>query len=233
MKKAIPVSIAALAAALCFAACEVDSTNTSSIAADSSGTVYDFTGLYAPADGAEFLVYPSSRQSGKKLTWMRLTQDGTALQAFDNAGQNWTGAIDSLSGSNARFTLRGSTTAGAAVTISGLMAYSDGSSTVSASWLENGGSSANFFATATVAPPTTNVSGLAISPSSITLAPGGSRTFSASGASGPYSWSISGSCATLSSTSGSSVSVSWASAGSATLTVTAGDQSASASVTCN
>lgn len=232
MRKAIPVSIAALAAALCFVACEVDSTNTSSIVADSSGTIYDFTGLYTPSDNAEFLVFPDDKQSGEKLTWMRITQDGSSLQGYDNAGQNWTGAIDSISGGTARFSLRGATTAGAAVTISGLMAYSDSSSTVSASWLEHGGVSANFFATATVASPITNTTELAISPSDATIPYGGSHTFSASGA-GPYSWSISGSCATLSSTNGAKVTAVWASSGSATLTVTSGDKSASASITCS
>lgn len=235
MSKSFPARpiFAALAAALCCAACEIDSSNTSSVAADSSGAVYDFTGLYTPTDNADCLVFPSSKQSGKKLTWMRITQDGTALQAFDNAGLHWSGAIDSLSGGNARFTLNGSTTAGAAVTISGLMSYADSSSTISASWLENGGSSANFFAHATVSAPSTNVTGLAISPSSAVLVSGGSKTFSASGGAGSYSWSISGSCASLSSTSGSSVTASWTSTGSATLTVTSGEKSASASITCN
>ena len=234
MTKAIYIRILpALAAALCLAACEIDSSNTSSIAADSSGTVYDFTGLYAPTDNAEYLVYPSSKQSGQKLMWMRITQDGTALQAFDNAGSHWSGAIDSISSATARFTLNGSTTAGAAVTISGLMSYADNASTISASWLENGGASANFFAHATVASPSTNVSGIVVSPSSATLAMGGSKTFSASGGSGSYSWSSSSSCVTLSSTSGSSVTATWSSTGSATLTVTSGEKSASASITCN
>lgn len=234
MTKAIFIRILpALAAALCFAACEIDSSNTSSVVADSSGTVYDFTGLYTPTDNTEFLVFPDNKQSGKKLTWMRITQDGSALQAFDNAGVNWSGSIDSLSGSTARFTLNGSTTAGAAVTISGLMAYADNASTISASWFEKGGSSANFFAHATVASPSTNVTGLAISPSSAVISSGGSKTFTASGGDGSYSWSVSGSCASLSSTSGSSVTANWNSTGSATLTVTSGEKSASASITCN
>ena len=234
MTKAISIRILpALAAALCLAACEIDSSNTSSVVADSSGTIYDFSGLYTPTDGAESLVFPAEKQSGEPLTWMRLTQDGSSLQAFDNAGLRWNGAIDSISGGTARFSLSGSTTAGASVTISGLMSYSDNSSTISASWLERGGASANFFATATVASPATNTTEITVSPSSATIASGGSQTFTASGGPGPYSWSISGSCATLSSTNGSKVSVVWVSSGSATLTVTSGDKSASASVTCS
>lgn len=235
MNKASPVYIflAVFAAALCFVACEIDSSNTSSVVADSSGTIYDFSGLYTPTDGAESLVFPADKQSGEPLTWMRLTQDGSSLQAFDNAGLRWNGAIDTISGGTARFSLSGSTTAGATVTISGLMAYSDNSSTISASWLEHGGASANFFATATVASPITNTTDIAVSPSSATISSGGSQTFTATGGSAPYSWSISGSCATLSTTNGSKVSVVWASSGSATLTVTSGDKSASASITCS
>ena len=235
MNKAIPACnfLAVFAAALCFVACEIDSSNTSSVVADSSGTIYDFSGLYTPSDGSEGLVFPADKQSGELLTWMRITQDGSSLQAFDNAGLHWNGAIDSISGGTARFSLSGSTTVGAAVTISGLMSYSDNSSTISAAWLEHGGASANFFAHATVASPATNATDIALSPSSATIASGGSQTFTASGGSAPYSWSISGSCATLSATNGSKVSAVWASSGSATITVTSGDKSASASITCS
>ena len=99
---AAAVLAAAFAATLCLglAGCETDSTNTSSVVSNNSGTVYDFSALYtantANAEGDGFLVYPTDRQSGTKLTWMRIIQSGSSLQGYDNAGENWTGAISGV-----------------------------------------------------------------------------------------------------------------------------------------
>ena len=227
---------AMLAAALALAGCEVDSTNTSRTVSNNSGTVYDFSGLYrgSSSDSNEvaYLVYPSEKQSGTLLTWMRIIQDGSALQAYDNAGKNWSGSISSIEDTVANFSLEGSTTADASVTIAGTMTYVSGKSTINASWLEAGGFSGSFFAVATVSPPTTNTGSVAISPTSATISSGGSETFTASGGNGTYSWSHSGSCGTLSATNGSSVTYTYDSSGSDTLTVTSGGKTASATITC-
>lgn len=234
---AVFAAAALLAAALSLSGCEVDSSNTSREVSNNSGTVYDFSGLYKGVGTndtvASYLVFPSEKQSGTLLIWMRIIQDGSSLQAYDNAGENWSGSISEIEDAVARFSLDGSTTAGASVTIAGTMTYDSGESTINASWLESGGFSGSFFAVGTVSPPTTNTStSVSISPTSATIESGGSQTFTASGGNGTYSWSHTGSCGTLSDTSGSSVTYTYSSSGTDTLTVTSGGKSASASITC-
>ncbi len=231
---------AALAAALCLglSACETDSTNTSSVVSNNAGTTYDFSALYRANNGSTdggdgYLVYPADRQSGQKLTWMRIIQNGSSLQGFDNAGQNWTGAISGIADTTARFSMEGRTTAGASVTIAGTMSYADQQSTISASWLESGGFSGSFFAVGTVSSPGTNTqSSVTISPNSATISSGQARTFTASGGNGTYTWAHSGSCGTLSGSTGSSVVYTHVSSGTDTLTVNSGGKSASASIVC-
>ena len=237
---AAAILVAALSAALCLcpAGCEVDSTNTSGVVSNNAGTVYDFSSLYrANGDGAAgdgFLVYPSEKQSGQKLTWMRIVQNGSSLQGFDNAGQNWSGSISGIEDTTARFSMEGRTTAGAAVTIAGTMSYANEQSTISASWLESTGFSGNFFAKGTVSAPGTNAptSTVSISPSSAEVGEGESRTFTASGGSGTYTWTHSASCGTLSGSTGSTVVYTHVSSGTDTLTVTSNGKSASASIVC-
>lgn len=228
--------IAVPAALLALAGCETDATNTSTVVSDKSGTIYDFSGLYkantSNADESSCLVYPAEKQSGTKLTWMRIIQDGSSLQGYDNAGKNWTGAISTVDDAVARFSLEGATTAGAAVTIAGTMTYSAGESTINASWLESGGFSGSFFAVGTVSAPSPTPSSLHVSPTSATIASGGSRTFTASGGNGSYAWAHSGSCGSLSSSSGSTVTYTHLSAGTDTLTVTSDGKSATAMITC-
>ena len=232
---AAAVFAAAALAALCLSGCDVDSTNTSSVVANSSGTVYDFSALYRPTgDGVDYLVYPSSKQSGAKLTWMRIVQNGSSLQGYDNAGKNWNGRISGVDDTVAHFSLDGATTAGASVTIAGTMTYASQQSTISASWLESTGFSGNFFATGTVSAPATNTpsSGVTVTPGSATISADESRVFTASGGNGSYTWTHSGSCGRLSGTSGASVTYYHVTSGSDVLTVTSGGKSATASITC-
>lgn len=237
---AAAILAAALSATLCLglAGCDVDSTNTSSVVSNNAGTVYDFSALYRAnndnAAGDGYLVYPSEKQSGQKLTWMRIVQNGSSLQGYDNAGQNWNGAISGIEDTVARFSLEGRTTAGASVTIAGTMSYASEQSTISASWLESTGFSGNFFAKGTVSSPATNppVSSVTISPSSATIGEGQARTFTASGGNGTYTWAHSGSCGTLSGSTGSTVVYTHVSSGTDTLTVNSNGKSASASIVC-
>lgn len=231
--------IAVPAALLALTGCETDSTNTSSVVSNNAGTVYDFSGFYhssssTNADGSAYLVFPYEQQSGTKLTWMRIVQDGSSLQGYDNAGKNWNGAISSVADVTARFSLEGSTTAGTNVTIVGTMTYNSGQSTISASWLEAGGFSGSFFAVGAVSAPSTNtpVADLQISPTSATIATNGSRTFTATGGNGTYTWAHSGSCGTLSADTGPSVVYTHDFAGTDTLTVTSDGKTASATIVC-
>lgn len=229
--------IAVPAALLALSGCETDSTNTSPVVSNNAGTVYDFSGFYQGAtsnlDGTAYLVYPPEKQSGTPLTWMRIVQDGSSLQGHDNAGKNWSGAISTVSDATARFSLEGSTTAGANVTIVGTMTYNSGQSTVNASWLEAGGFSGSFFAVGAVSAPSTNVSSsVTVSPSTANIASGSSQTFTATGGNGSYVWAHSASCGNLSSSTGATVTYTHVSSGTDTLTVTSDGKTASASIVC-
>lgn len=240
MKRFIRCLAAALLP-LVLAACDVGSADSvTGTVTDSSGTVYDFSGTYYPVESAETLVNPASMQSGQLLTWLRLVQYGSKLEGYDNAKKTWSGKISSVSSSgNASFSLSGSTTTGHAVDIVGTLRYSDSSSVMDGSWIEDAGNAASIYAKAAVAPPATNSpspdpASLSVSPSSRTVSPGGSATFTASGASGTCTWSLSSTAyGSLSTTSGSSTTFtasSGASGASITLTVSDSESSAYASI---
>ena len=230
--------LAAALLPLAIAACDVGSADSvTGNVTDSSGTTYNFSGTYYPVDNAETLVNPPSMQSGQLLTWIRLVQYGSKLEGFDNAKKTWSGKISSVSSSgNASFSLSGSTTTGHSVDIVGTLHYSDSSSIMDGSWIEDVGNAAAIYAKAAVAPPSTNSpspapSTLAISPSSYTLAPGSSKVFTVSGATGTCHWTLStSSYGVLSSTSGTSTTfTAFNNASDATLTLTVADSSSSAS----
>ena len=153
---------AATAAAIMLAACDVGSVDsTTSSVSDSSGAIYDFSGLYA-SPGESILstnklsniVHPSGKQTGQKLTWLRLTQYGSKLEGFDNAGMNWKGnvspqAAQDSSGVTANFNLSGRTSVGSPVEIVGAFHLKGTNSAINAAWLEPG-FSGNIIAQATV-----------------------------------------------------------------------------------
>ena len=224
--------------ALAIAGCDVGSTDsTTAVLSDNSGTIYNFAGLYAHAttNGLAPLVFPTNRQSGVALTWLRLLQYGSVLEAYDNAGMTWSGSISALQGGTATFSLRGRTTAGISTEIAGTLVYADQNSVMDASWIEPA-FAGTLYARATVAPATTNsptTDDVSISPSSATLSPNGdSEDFSASGGTGSYSWSLSGGIGTLSSASGSSTMVTRTNSGFGTLIVTSGTDTDSITISC-
>ena len=201
------------------AGCDVDSVDsTTSVLSDNSGTIYNLAGLYmhrsydsASTNGPPPLVYPNgagNRPSGKLITSLRLLQYGSVLEAYDSAGQTWSGSISSLQGGTATFSLRGRTSAGLSVEIAGTMVYADQSSTMDASWIEPA-YYGTLSAKATVPPANTHspVSGLSISPKSVTLNSADfTEVFSASGGSGSYTWEVSSlTLGSVSPTTGSSV----------------------------
>ncbi|MBR6021079.1 MAG: hypothetical protein IK066_01520 [Kiritimatiellae bacterium] len=231
--------LALLPAVLLFAACDdIGSTDSvSGTVSDSSGTIYDFSGTYysTAGDGGP-LVSPS--QSGRAITWLRLTQYGSVLEGSDSARQLWRGKISGINSGNASFTLVGATTAGQSVDVVGTLRYGDGSSTIDASWIESSGRSCTLNARAAVSAPTTNTpsASLSVTPSSASIAQGASRTFKATGGAAPYSWSLSSSSyGSLSTSSGASVTFN-ASTVSGTVTLTVTDtlsSTASATITVN
>jgi hypothetical protein len=180
---------------LFLAACDVDSVDsTTAVPSDGSGTIYNFAGLYARVDtnGMQApLVFPLGRQSGTTITWLRLLQYGSRIEAYDNAGMTWAGSISTIDGGTAKFSLRGRTTAGLSTEIAGALRYANQSSTMDAAWIEPA-FSGSIFATATVSPAATNnpIGGnVTLQASSTSVASNGTVTFVASGGSS-YSWSL-------------------------------------------
>lgn len=232
--KAVLLPAAALLAALFAAACGVSSADSvSASATDPGGTSYDYSGRYVPVEEAESIL--DGATGGYGLSHLVLFQKGTSLDGRDSKGQHWSGAISSIaSGGNAQFSLSGRMQTGTAVDIVGTLSYNDGTGLMSASWIEpdNVGS---VYATAAVSATTSSpTSTLAVSPSSASLARSATRTFTASGGTSPYTWSLSGS-GTINRTSGSStVYTAGSAAGSATLTLSdSAGHSAMADITVN
>ena len=231
-----------LLTAVFLAACDVDSVDsTSAVLSDNSGTIYDFSGLYARVDtnGLQApLVYPLNRQSGRAITWLRLLQYGSSLEAYDSAGQTWEGSISTIQSGTASFALRGRTSVGSSVEVAGSLVYADQNSTLDATWIENG-FSGSLFATATVSPATTNNPGgtVNLSASSSTISSNATVTLTASGSSS-YAWSLSssayGSLAHYNSYATNSYTRTAGSSGnSVTITATSGDSSDSVTLTFN
>lgn len=232
--RALALSLALPLLAL-LAACSVDSTT--AVPSDNEGTIYNFSGLYTRTDSngvQQVLVFPTNKQSGVDLTWMRLIQYGNVLEAYDNAGLNWSGNISGLQGGTASFSLQGQTTAGQAVEITGTMDYEAQRSFMNAAWIEPS-FAGSILAQATVSPATTNdsSSSVSISPSSAVIPVNGSRAFTASGGNGTYTWTQSNTArGTLSSSTGTTITYEWDSSGTDILTVTSGTDTDSATITC-
>lgn len=248
-----PPALGPLAAAVAFSllalglgACDIGSTDsTSAVVSDNAGKIYDFSGLYASVsnsaettNGANALVYPTRRQSGKTLTWLRLLQYGSSLEAYDNAGMSWDGSISSVQNGTATFNLRGRTTAGAAVDVAGALRYADQNSTMDATWIEPG-FSGSILARATVSPAATNTpsSKVKLTASSSTISSNATVTLTASGGSS-YAWGLStnayGTLAHSSSYSTNSYTRTTGNAGNTiTITATSGDSSDRVTLTFN
>ena len=209
-----------LAALFWTVGCDVDSTDSTTGVLSDDGGILSFAGLYMNANNSDSnvypLVFPEGKQSGTVLTWLRILQYGSVLEAYDNAGLTWTGSVSFNSGT-ATFSLKGRTTAGQSVEIFGTLVggatnTSEPQATMDASWIEP-----NFYgnirAKASVAPvatnsPTTNItSSVRINPRpAITLSAGNlSTNFSATGGSGNYTWSVDNNRGTINNTTGSSV----------------------------
>lgn len=217
--------------ALGLAACDMNSVDsTSAVVSDNEGSIYNYSGMYMSSSntsgstsGYAALVVPAGGQSGTILTWIRLLQYGSVLEAYDNANQVWSGNISAQNGETASFTLSGHTTAGNSVEIVGTLTYVSQQSTMDAAWIEPS-FSGNIFAQATVSPVVTNTppAKFTISPSSASCYTNDiKKEFIVTGGTAPYSWKVSDSSrGSLSSTSGSTVTYTSAHiAGDNTITV--------------
>ena len=232
-------------AALVFAGCDVGSTDsTAAVVSDDDGTIYNFAGFYMhpDTDGTNIvpLVYPyldaGNRPSGELITSLRLLQYGSVLEAYDSAGQTWSGSISALQSGTATFSLQGKTTAGQAVEIAGTMIYADQNSVMDASWIEPA-YYGTLRAKARVAPSATNSpsADLSLTVDDSTVSSNQTVNFTASGGTGSYSWPSSVSYGTFNG-SGSSASytrTSGTSGNAVTVTVTSGSDSASVILTFN
>ena len=239
LRRALLPALALSFLILGLAACDVDSVDsTTANLADNEGNFYNYAGMYMSAsntsgstNGYSGLVFPAGRQSGVTLTWMRLLQYGSVIEAYDNAGLTWYGEVTAQNGEVASFQLSGRTTAGLTVQIAGTLTYVSQLSTMDATWIEPN-FSGSIFAQATVSPVVTSKppAQLSISPSSATLTTNDTtETFTASGGTQPYSWTATG--GTLSSSTGNSVTFT-TSYTSGSITVTdANTNSATATIT--
>lgn len=76
------------------------------------------------------------RQSGQPTTLISLNQSGDQLEGVDNVGLRWSGTIGRAEGNTATITLKGSTSAGAAVVFTGIIVINGTSATLSGTWIE-------------------------------------------------------------------------------------------------
>jgi len=93
-----------------------------------------------------------SRQSGATTTRLSITQSGNQLYGVDEHNRRWQGSVTRAEGTNfATFNLKGSTTAGGDVTMTGDVRIDGTNARIVGLWVEPGFTS-NFSAEATVAP---------------------------------------------------------------------------------
>jgi hypothetical protein len=149
-------------------------------------------GFYRHPDAGSLMV---QRTSGNPVESMNLRQSGDQLEGFDNNGILFRGTLGRVSGdSNASFTLEGRSTSGEPVTIAGNINVDGTTATLAGTWLEPTIAS-EVFAAATVpsnAPPVAATNqAVTLNQALVTIeAENGTTTFTASGGTGDFSWSL-------------------------------------------
>ena len=233
-----------LAALLWTVGCDVDSVDsTTSTISDNGGNFYNYSGLYMNTDegstnGYGALVFPEGKQSGVKLTWLRLLQYGSVLEGYDNAGMTWTGSLTAQNDAVANFNLQGRTTAGVSVDVAGTLSYASQKSTLDATWIEPN-FAGSIFGTATVSPVATNspitTNSLSLTASSTSVSLGNAVNLTARYGTGSYSWPSSVSFGTITSSGSSAVytRTSGTSTNSVTISVSSGSETDSVTITFN
>ncbi len=112
----------------------------------------NFSGYYVGSSNANLVA----NNSGNPVTSLTLSQFGNQLQGVDNNGMLFKGTIGDIISATATFTLTGSSTAGAAVTINGNLRASGTTATMAGTWVEPGLYS-GIYGTASIAPITNSV----------------------------------------------------------------------------
>lgn len=117
---------AALAAGVIWSGCEIRSS--SSI----ERTTLYIAGVYRNSDGSRIV----DRNSGAAVRSLNLQQQGDRLEAVDNNGRLFRGSFIAESDARGTLELRGTTTDGVAVTISGTIAVTGSKAYLSGTWIE-------------------------------------------------------------------------------------------------
>ena len=240
MTKITVASIAGMAAALAlFIGCEQSNSPNVTV----RNVSVDFSGFYD--NGGSPLT---TEQTGAKVTELNLRQTGDRLEAVDNNGIIFKGtlgevSLDSSGQASSIFDLNGRTTANGDVTISGTIIGQQNQGVMHGTWIEPT-LFGSFLAKGTISTITTNNGGgggstngtsdVGISPTSASLTSSSStRSFTASGGSGSYTWRVSNSgIGSVNPTTGNTVTYTRSSTGTNTLIVTdANDSGNSASAT--
>lgn len=123
----IPVLLMSVLACGLLPGCEVGSADT--VVAGSEG---NFSGNYTNPNGGAMVT----RNSGSAVTSLNISQFGNQLNAVDNNGILFKGTLGDVVNSAAAFTLEGSTTAGAQVTVNGNLSASGSTATMNGVWAE-------------------------------------------------------------------------------------------------
>jgi hypothetical protein len=117
----------------------------------------NFSGNYVGSSNANLVA----RSSGSAVTSMVISQFGNQLEGVDNNGILFKGTIGDILNATATFTLTGSSTAGAAVTINGNLRASGTTATLTGVWTEPSFYS-SIYGTASISPITNSVATAAV-----------------------------------------------------------------------
>jgi hypothetical protein len=123
----IPVLLMSVLASGLLPGCEVGSAD--NVIPNSEA---NFSGNYANPNGGAMVT----RNSGSAVTSLNISQFGNQLNAVDNNGILFKGTLGDVVNSAAAFTLEGSTTAGAPVTVNGNLSGSGSTATMNGVWAE-------------------------------------------------------------------------------------------------
>ena len=127
MKLKLLFPLALLGVVLISAGCNVQSGN------DAVRTISaSISGFYTNPDGGRMVT----QNTGNTVTQMNVTQQGDQLTAIDNNGNIFRGTIGRADESTATFELRGQTTTGQPVTISGNFVINGTTGTMQGTWIE-------------------------------------------------------------------------------------------------
>lgn len=114
-----------LSSVLLFTACEISGSN--DVVRQVS---LNIAGAYTNGSGIP------ANQTGNRITLLSVQQRGDQLNAVDNQGGSWSGSIGRADTSLATFTLKGATTAGQSVTLTGTIVVNGNNASMTGTWIE-------------------------------------------------------------------------------------------------